>query len=312
MVRKNSDDNSIEIKQISKGNKRIMTSENKGSKTIYDVAICGSGLAGLTLARQLKLNNPNLSIIALDKLSDRVPEATFKVGESTVYAGAYYLSNVLQLEDYFKKNHLIKLGLRFFFGDARGLFKERPELGLSEFPPAPESYQIDRGHLEKELRLLNQQMGVEIQHHCSVTDIELAEKREKPHKIFYSHKDEKKKYICEARWVIDAMGRRRFLQKKLGLGKPNNPNFNAVWFRVQGRIDVSDFVPITERSWHDRVPENKRYYSTNHLCGEGYWIWLIPLASKHTSIGIVAKEEIHAFKEFHTYELAYKWLEKYE
>ncbi len=309
---KGSDDNSGAIKQISKRNQKTMTSQNKGNKTIYDVAICGSGLAGLTLARQLKLNKPNLSIIALDRLGEVIPETTLKVGESTVYPGAYYLSHVLQLEDYFQKNHFLKLGPRFFFGDGRGLFQERPELGLSEFPPFPESYQIDRGHLEKELRLLNQQKGVEIKQNCSVKDIELSEEPEKPHKIIYSQKDENKTNICEARWVIDAMGRRRFLQKKLGLGKPNDPNFNAVWFRVQGRIDVSDFVPIAERSWHDRVPENKRYYSTNHLCGEGYWIWLIPLASGHTSIGIVAKEEIHSFKEFHTYRLAYKWLEKYE
>jgi flavin-dependent dehydrogenase len=32
---------------------------------IYDVAICGSGLAGLTLARQLKLNMPDISIVFL-------------------------------------------------------------------------------------------------------------------------------------------------------------------------------------------------------------------------------------------------------
>ncbi len=147
---------------------------------------------------------------------------------------------------------------------------------------------------------------------CSVKDIELSEEPEKPHKIIYTQKDDHKTNLSAARWVIDAMGRRRFHQKKLGLGKPNDPNFNAAWFRVKGRIDVSDFVPITERLWHDRVPEKKRYYSTNHLCGEGYWVWLIPLASGHTSIGIVAKEEHHAFKEFHTYKLAERWLEKYE
>lgn len=91
------------IKQINKRNQTMTTSQNKENQAIYDVAICGSGLAGLTLARQLKLNKPNLSIIALDRLGEAIPETTFKVGESTVYPGAYYLSHVLQLEDYLRK-----------------------------------------------------------------------------------------------------------------------------------------------------------------------------------------------------------------
>ena len=55
------------------------------------------------------------------------------------------------------------------------------------------------------------------------------------------------------------MGRRRFLQKKLGLTKPNKDRYNAVWFWINDRIDVSDFVPLSNREWHDRVPNNQRY-----------------------------------------------------
>ncbi|MDY7015351.1 MAG: hypothetical protein SVX43_17495, partial [Cyanobacteriota bacterium] len=43
-----------------------------------------------------------------------------------------------------------------------------------------------------------------------------------------------------------------------------------------------------------------------------YWVWLIPLPSGYTSIGIVTDEEIHPFEEYHTYERAYQWLEKHE
>ena len=33
--------------------------------------------------------------------------------------------------------------------------------------------------------------------------------------------------------------------------------------------------------------------STNHICGEGYWVWLIPLSSGPISIGIVADPRFH-------------------
>ena len=40
--------------------------------------------------------------------------------------------------------------------------------------------------------------------------------------------------------------------------------------------------------WHSRLAEGDRSFSTNHLMGEGYWVWLIRLASGATSVGIVA------------------------
>ncbi|HLO47796.1 MAG TPA: tryptophan 7-halogenase [Kamptonema sp.] len=280
------------------------------NSSVFDIAICGAGLAGSTLARQLKLQIPDLSIVVIDRLVSPLPEAIFKVGESTVYLGAYYLSAILQLTNYFEEHHLPKLGLRYFFGDPRGQFQERPELGLSDFAPTFKSYQIDRGKLEQDLRVFNTQMGIQVLENCAVKDIKLVEKSQELHQIIYTQGKEYK--TCQAKWVIDAMGRRRFLQRKLGLAKPNNPNFNAVWFRVKGRIDVADLVSETEVLWHDRVPKRMRYYSTNHLCGKGYWVWTIPLSSNYTSIGIVAKEEAQPFREFHTYELAYQWLEKNE
>ena len=130
--------------------------------------------------------------------------------------------------------------------------------------------------------------------------------------VIYTQGNSKTKQTIQARWVIDSMGRRRFLQKQLDLAKPNNSQFSAVWFRLNERLDVSDFVPRTEQKWHDRVPNDIRYYSANHLCGEGYWIWIIPLSSGYTSVGIVTNEKVHSFGEYHTYEKAYRWLTKYE
>jgi hypothetical protein len=40
----------------------------------------------------------------------------------------------------------------------------------------------------------------------------------------------------------------------------------------------------------------------------GYWLWVIPLGSKNTSIGIVADPAIHPFETFNTYEKAVEWM----
>ena len=38
-------------------------------------------------------------------------------------------------------------------------------------------------------------------------------------------------------------------------------------------------VPEEDADWLDRCDPPDRWRSTNHLCGPGYWFWLIPLAS---------------------------------
>jgi len=276
----------------------------------YDVVICGAGLAGLTLARQLKLAMKELSVLLLDRQTRPLPAGAFKVGESTNEVAAHYFSEVLQLADYLEGNHLRKLGLRYFFGGGRVPFEHRPEFGLSQFPPVY-TYQLDRGILENDLRMFNLDAGIEVIEGCFVDDIELS-RHQQPHCVRFLRKGGTLTQSVQGRWVIDAMGRRCFLRKKLGLARKGSGRFSAAWFRIQGRIDVADFVQPAETSWHDRVPGRNRYYSTVHLMGDGYWVWLIPLSSGCTSIGIVTDERIHHFSQYNTVDRAYRWLEEHE
>lgn len=274
-----------------------------------DVAICGAGLAGLALARQLKLQMPHLHILLLDRLERPLPTACFKVGESTSELGAYYLKEMLGLENYLEQSHLRKLGLRMFFDKSGSQGSSKAELGLSEFIP-PHSYNIDRGVLENDLREMIVEEGVSLREGAHLREIAISQERNSPHIIHYTCNDERG--TVKARWVIDATGRRRWLQKNLGISKPNNTRFSSVWFRVEARIDVDDFVNLGDPRWKEHVAKGKRYLSTNHLCGLGYWVWLIPLSSGYTSIGIVADGNVHSFDTFSNEDKACSWIQEYE
>lgn len=274
----------------------------------FDVVICGGGLAGLCLARQLSLNHREWSVMVIDRLSRPLPEADFKVGESSIEVGAYYLAEVLQLRDHLENDQLEKFGLRYFYGGGHTNLPERGEFGLARYLPA-KSYQISRGRLENYLRELAVEGGAVLEEGCGVEDIVIAPEGSL-HEISYGNIGEPANRKARARWVIDAMGRRRFLQKKFDLQKNDRRALNAAWFRVEGAVEVDHMVG-GDTPWHRRVTD-RRWYSTNHLMGAGYWVWLIPLADEKTSVGIVAAEDHHPFTEYSSHDKAIAWLEKYE
>jgi flavin-dependent dehydrogenase len=283
-----------------------MINENVSKTAVYDVVICGGGLAGLTLARQLRLGSPTVKILVLEKNKFPLPEAACKVGESSVEIAGFYFREILQLRDYLKNEQLVKCGLRYFFKNGTEDFASYPEIGLSRYS-ALDSYQLDRGKFENDLYAINKVNGVDITEGVSVTDIRLN--KDSHHEIVYQDSD-KNEMIVNCLWVVDATGRRSFLQKKLSLRAPVDSSCSAVWFRVKGRFDVSDFVPPANREWHQRVPDKIRYYSTTHLMGPGYWIWLIPLTNNNTSVGVVIDENKQSYAELNTLVKAKAWIRK--
>lgn len=275
----------------------------------YDVLICGGGLAGLTLARQLKLELPQLTVAVIDSLATPLPEAAHKVGESSNELTAHYLGKMLGLEEYLLKRQLIKFSLRYFFGDQHGPFEARPELGVKVSPPVVTGFQLDRGRLENDLRRMAVEMGVVLIEDAIVDDIALSED-EGPHAVVYRVRKGGGRQTLKSRWVVDALGRRRFLQSRLGLKRPNGHSVSASWWRIEGRIDVSEMGK--DRRWRRRV-RGDRYLSTNHLMGRGYWVWLIPLSSGVTSLGIVTDETIHPFSTYgKSYAQSLEWIREHE
>jgi flavin-dependent dehydrogenase len=273
-----------------------------------DITVLGGGLAGLSLALQCQTAVPDARITVLEKREHPVPEAAHKVGESTVEVAAHYFGEVLGLKDHIKQQQLPKLGLRFFFpsGDNTRI-EDRLELGGKRYAPCP-SYQLDRGRFENHLADLCLERGVRFTDRAKIKSIHVG-RRGAPHQVEYEI--DRQPQSIQSRWVVDASGRRAFLKRQLGLQKSSPHVANAAWFRFKKHIKIDDWSQ--DEQWraghHDKTA---RWYSTNHLMGQGYWVWLIPLASGSTSMGIVAHEEFHSLSDFNSFDKAVNWLEKHE
>lgn len=275
----------------------------------FDVAIMGGGAAGLSLAMQLHRTRPDISIVVLEK-SVRAPEAAHKVGESTVDIAANYMRGALGMEPHLTGRQLDKFGLRYFFTQAENKdITRRVELGHAYRPSACATYQIDRGRFENHLSDELVARDVAVWRGTRVGAVVLATGGERHHISVTRPGGER----CEVRtrWVVDASGRAAILKRKLGLEKPNGHNVNAVWFRIDCPIDIAEWSD--QPNWQERITDGYlRRLSTNHLMGEGYWVWLIPLASDSISVGIVADDELHPFDTINRFEKAVDWLRKYE
>lgn len=281
-------------------------SDSGTSAPEYDVAIIGGGVAALTLALEILRARPQTRLLVVEPNPYPAPEITHTVGESTVEISAQYLRDRLGLADHLNTAQIRKMGLRMFFShDGNTDIARRMELGSSSFT-AQVNYQIDRGRLENELTRRCLSVGVSIVS-GRVRSVEFGHGN-RPHSL--SIQDGEAIIHKTARWVADASGRNRALPRQLELRRPNEHNCNAVWLRVAAEIDVGQWSD--EPNWQARLIEGDRAMSTNHLMGEGYWVWLIRLASGATSVGIVADPAFHAFTDFNTLAKAKNWLREHE
>ena len=271
-----------------------------------DVAILGGGLAGLTLALQLRQQHPELDVTVIERRAHPVREAAHKVGESSVEIGAHYFANVLGLREHLDTEQIRKFGFRFFFSDGSDHVDRCTELGVSQLMPTP-SWQIDRGRFENHLGERARALGVRFDDGAVVRGIDLADDAS-DHTVHVERNGTTHALAC--RWVVDASGRVGLLKRKLDLAMANAHNANAVWWRVDGFVDPNAWSEDTQ--WLQRCDPPDRWRSTNHMCGPGYWFWLIPLSSGAHSLGIVCDADMHPLDTMNTHAKAMDWLRTHQ
>lgn len=270
-----------------------------------DVLVFGGGVAGLSAALQLKRLRPRTSVVVVEKRTHPVPEAAFKVGESTSEIGAHYLTRCIGFEDHMDREQLRKFSLRIFSShDGNASIAHRPEFGLGRVSPL-RTYQIDRGRLENALAEAVVEAGVELLSGHAVSSFSLGPDR---HVATVRSGDAER--TLSAKWIVDASGRVSLLRRQLRLTVDIDHDVNAAWFRVPYALRVDEWSD--DAAWRARVPSGKRWLSTCQLVGEGYWIWLIPLSSGGHSVGIVADPRYVSFERIRRYEELLAWLTEHE
>ena len=244
----------------------------------------GGGLAGLTLALQLKRRFADIDVLVLERRAHPVPHATHKVGESSVEIGAHYFDTVLGLKPHLQGAQLRKFGFRFFFSEGRRDIDQVTEIGASRYLSVP-SYQIDRGIFENYPRRRSRAARRALRRRRDGSRASTsADDAQTPHRIEWSQTANAR--TSDARWLVDACGRAGLLKRKLGLAQANAHDATRCGSASATASTIDDWSD--DPAWRARCDPQARWLSTNHLVGAGYWVWLIPLASGSHSVGIVA------------------------
>ncbi|WP_438485071.1 NAD(P)/FAD-dependent oxidoreductase [Streptomyces sp. S186] len=254
------------------------------SDLVCDVLIIGAGLAGGTLARQLRLEQPDLDIIVIDKVTEFPPGLDESSGEEFTN----YANRILKLGPYLRKHHHVCSGTRFFFDSPeRDLPIERmSEIGGRRPHPIP-TYLIDRPVVERDLCELNRAAGIRVLLGTTVLNCGPDESPAEAITLDgeHGHTVRTSAGVIRCTWLVDAAGEASPVARMLDLVPEEDRNpIAASWGRFEGCRSLDE---LGDEAWRQRVPHWGRASSTTYFMYRGYWIWLLPLSESQCSIGVV-------------------------
>ena len=245
----------------------------------YDVVIMGAALSRGGDCCSPTAAKSGIRVLILEKST----KLGRRVGEATVEVSAYFMGRVLRLTQYLNESHLAKQGLRFWFtnGEVKTL-AEASELGPLYQVRVP-SYQLDRAAFDEEVLRRAAAAGAEILRPVTINDVQLRSGKEQT----VTFRSEDGTRTVRSRWVVDASGVAAILARREGWWKSNTEHPTAAaWSRWKGVKDW-DSRELAEKypSW-SRAVYATRNTATNHVIGDGWWSWWIPLKGGDVSIGV--------------------------
>ncbi len=246
----------------------------------FDVVVIGGSLAGASTALLLLRARPSLRVAVVEK-SASFPR---RVGEATVEVSAYFLSRVLGLTQFINETQLTKHGMRFWFANpGAGTLPECSELGgryLSRLP----AWQVDRSTLDEEVLRRAAAAGATQMRPAKVRQVRLHEGG--PQRVTVESGAETLELT--ARWVVDASGFTCLLARQEGWFRSNQAHpTSACWARWTGVADWDGLDLATRFPAWSQACHGIRNTATNHVVGDGWWAWFIPLKGGDTSVGVV-------------------------
>jgi len=256
----------------------------------YDVVIIGGSLAGAATATLLRRECPDLRVLIIE----RAPHFTRRVGEATVEISAFFLGRVLGLTQHLNNEHLVKQGMRFWFANERTqTLAEASEMGPRYHVRLP-SWQLDRAVVDEEVLRRAVAAGAELRRPAQVTAVRLSPGGEQEIEVKTGDTTE----TIRSRWVVDGSGFAALLARQEGWLVPNTAHPTAsAWARWRGVKDW-DGRDLAEKfpEWSARCL-GSRNTATNHIVGDGWWSWWIPLKGGDVSVGVVFDQRLVSFPQ---------------
>jgi flavin-dependent dehydrogenase len=262
----------------------------------YDVVVVGGALAGAATALLLKRENPELSVLVVEK-SRRFD---LKVGEATTEMSGMFLTRRLGLWRHLELEHLPKEGLRYWFANGRVTRHEEASETGGFVRSAVPSFQLRRDRLDQHVLELAGAAGAELARPARVRAVAVGAF---DHQVEIEAGDAVARVGC--RWLIDASGRACVVGRELDLIEVNERHpIAAMWCRWSGVRHLDDLAALSGGALAGGNVASRRL-GTNHYPGRGYWVWFIPLDGGETSIGIVWDKRLVALHERADREAAY-------
>jgi flavin-dependent dehydrogenase len=252
---------------------------------VYDVVVMGGALAGGATATLLLRHNPGIRVLVLEKTT----KLGRRVGEATVEVSAYFMGRVLGLTQYLNESQLAKQGLRFWFkNDEVNSLAEASELGPLYQVRVP-SYQLDRATFDEEVLRRAAVAGAQVVRPVTITDVQLSSGGEQT----VTFKNGAGPRTVRARWVVDASGVAAILARKNGWWVSNTEHPTAAaWSRWKGVKDWDSRELAEKYPQWSRAVYATRNTATNHVIGDGWWSWWIPLKGGDVSVGVVIDQRL--------------------